>query len=801
MGAISTSAGTAFRDYVTAGLPASGAHDPVKSEVRAVFTVIDTALSSLGVNGAITVKKATKALLDADLAHIADVLAIVYDDAVAANNGIYVKSGGSGSGSWAITDIALPSSFATDIATAIAGLEAIEASEAATLAYRNTAQTAAGTATSNAALTAADVIAADASAAQAATAAELAGVSKFYDTKAAATADLANIAANAVVHVWADEDYSNARTAYRKESGSLVFKKNLDTAWMASALGGTVFYVESYVNPADGVMADTLGLRAAIAAAGTGGIVRGKKGRTYTIYGNIAPAYGQTLEGFGAKIKRCDAITTTTTAGITSGVSTSVTVASAANFRVGMDIAIQSSATAGTGNRRISGISGNTITVSVAFDATISSGATLTTSFPCIENIGDGGPIVFRGWEVDGNKSNNSGFTRWPNHVDVSVAGAGSRVEHNYVHDSLGEGVYILGDPTLASDVPFWCQFNRIEECNGNGVHTSGSHGARVNFNFIRNTNLRPNGNIGHDDGCISFSDETNYTEVIGNYLEGGMCGVGSLDAAWNDRVTISLNRIVGCDAAIEGVLPGETVSRVIITDNLIEDCALFSINETSGDVNDGARDWVVARNILINTKLLVIRAQGLKLAGNVFVWSTDTTSNVVELAACKHSEIEGNRVVGGGYGIYMHLAGTQNLRLKGNDCRNQYTAGVWSASDIPVGEVDISDQGVVVDSGVSTSATWVGVQLSDGTSLRGGKIKAACTSSSAAVVCPNGGTGVRGAVVTGMVIDAPSVSHAVRAFGGSKNNIVFGNFSEQAFTNGGGSDNTFANNYDLTPV
>jgi hypothetical protein len=116
MTAITEAADNAVRDFVTVGVPASGDHEPVKSELRAVFALIDAALSSLGVNGAITVKKATRALLDADLAHVADVLAVVYNDATAANNGIYAKSGGSGSGSWAITAIALPATFATDLA-------------------------------------------------------------------------------------------------------------------------------------------------------------------------------------------------------------------------------------------------------------------------------------------------------------------------------------------------------------------------------------------------------------------------------------------------------------------------------------------------------------------------------------------------------------------------------------------------------------------------------------------------------------------------------------------------------------
>jgi hypothetical protein len=114
--AIMAAAKSAVRDFVTDGVPASGEHDPIKSEVRGVFEIIDAALASLGVNGAITVKKATKALLDADLAHIADVLAVVYNDPTSSLNGIYAKVGGSGSGSWEITPLALPSAFSSDLA-------------------------------------------------------------------------------------------------------------------------------------------------------------------------------------------------------------------------------------------------------------------------------------------------------------------------------------------------------------------------------------------------------------------------------------------------------------------------------------------------------------------------------------------------------------------------------------------------------------------------------------------------------------------------------------------------------------
>lgn len=98
MGAIKTQSDTAFRDYVTEGVPASGPHEPIKSEIRAIFPKIEAADAAIALAGVITVKKTTKALLDADLAHAAGVLAIVYSDGD--NNGIYAKLLGSGSGSW-----------------------------------------------------------------------------------------------------------------------------------------------------------------------------------------------------------------------------------------------------------------------------------------------------------------------------------------------------------------------------------------------------------------------------------------------------------------------------------------------------------------------------------------------------------------------------------------------------------------------------------------------------------------------------------------------------------------------------
>lgn len=83
-----------WRDYETDGVPGSGAHQVQKRDVKLWGQMFEQMLqvNRLGF--------ATLALLNADLAHNANELAIVYADATAANNGTWQKSGASGTGSW-----------------------------------------------------------------------------------------------------------------------------------------------------------------------------------------------------------------------------------------------------------------------------------------------------------------------------------------------------------------------------------------------------------------------------------------------------------------------------------------------------------------------------------------------------------------------------------------------------------------------------------------------------------------------------------------------------------------------------
>lgn len=237
-----------LRDHEVAGVPASGMSEPEKAKGRAVLALIDAALASLGVNGAITVKKATKSLLDADLAHAADTLAVVYNDATSANNGIYAKSGTSGSGSWAITALALPSSFAADLAQVLAAAEAVAAAAASAASSASAADADRVAAQAARVLSQADAGAAsdfaDQASAAAATAVGLAGVERIFNTKALADAGIGSVTANKHVIVMVDESQAGRRTLYQKVSGAYVLVVDLN-AYSDLTVTGSIIVPET----------------------------------------------------------------------------------------------------------------------------------------------------------------------------------------------------------------------------------------------------------------------------------------------------------------------------------------------------------------------------------------------------------------------------------------------------------------------------------------------------------------------------------------------------------------------------
>lgn len=105
MGTIADAFSSAFRDWVTDGVRASGGYQPDKSAIRAVGAAIEAAMNTLGLGTMIGVTKTTAALLNADLAWPVNTVALVYADSTGANNDFYTKVGASGTGSWTLTTV------------------------------------------------------------------------------------------------------------------------------------------------------------------------------------------------------------------------------------------------------------------------------------------------------------------------------------------------------------------------------------------------------------------------------------------------------------------------------------------------------------------------------------------------------------------------------------------------------------------------------------------------------------------------------------------------------------------------
>lgn len=124
MATITDLALSVWRRWNTPGVPESGDRDPDKAEIIAVIAAIDAALAAIGISGAVSVAKATRANLYADLAAPDGALAIVHSD-TPGYSGIYKKSGAPGAGAWALS-FQLDVAALADIATLASQMDAVE---------------------------------------------------------------------------------------------------------------------------------------------------------------------------------------------------------------------------------------------------------------------------------------------------------------------------------------------------------------------------------------------------------------------------------------------------------------------------------------------------------------------------------------------------------------------------------------------------------------------------------------------------------------------------------------------------
>lgn len=115
-------AASIWRDWELDGVPSSGKHKPRKSKIREWGTYVEAAALGSSAGAVVFPSKST---MDGTLTYAANTSAWVIGDSTPANNGIYRKSGSSGSGSWTrLGD--LPYSFVRLVDVGAGAADAIE---------------------------------------------------------------------------------------------------------------------------------------------------------------------------------------------------------------------------------------------------------------------------------------------------------------------------------------------------------------------------------------------------------------------------------------------------------------------------------------------------------------------------------------------------------------------------------------------------------------------------------------------------------------------------------------------------
>ena len=560
----------------------------------------------------------------------------------------------------------------------------------------------------------------------------------------------------------------------------------------AAAIAPIGISVDSQGAVGDGTTDDTLALRAAITAAGVGGTLLFTPGKIYLVSGSLTPLEGQTFWGYGATIKRRAEITSATATVIGIGAPPTITVADGSLFSVGMDVTVINGATFDTASHRILSVAGNALTVGTNFDTAFPAGGTVITAFASIYASLVAG-VSIMGLTFDGNRANNATLAKWELHSAVVLYSDRGVVQDCYVHDEVSEGLTLGGNGVSARN-------NTITDCGGNGIHFSGCVGAEASGNYITNCNILGTA-PGHADGLICFSSATEYTHIVNNYLDTGICGVSAIDSDDNSSVVITGNIIRNCTTtAIEGTYPASTTGgKCIVSGNLIYDSVEIELNFTpSFAAGSGPYNWVVADNLLSNTRLKIAKAFGIVVSNNIITSAADTTNPLVYIDDSQQVTIHGNQITGGTNGMYLDGANSAAVKVAGNTLLNNYARAVNVGSTMTGRGNSVECNTIVVESGYTTNGSYDGVAGANNLSILNNVMDIQTTSSGSAISCPNGAASTNGAIVNGNVIRSAGLSCAIRAWGGSKNNWIVNNYTQQTVINGGGASNTVAGNYTI---
>lgn len=520
----------------------------------------------------------------------------------------------------------------------------------------------------------------------------------------------------------------------------------------------------------DGVTEDSVNCQTALDTAPENAVIVFPSGFTFVLVAALNPQAGQQLWGYGAILQTQDQVATTTSTALVSGVTNVIEVASVAGLSVGMDIVVENGGTYDQSSRRISDITGTTLTLTTAVGITAAAGSNVRSAFYLMLSNLDG--IGIYGFNLDGNRANNA-WGRWENTGGIRMGGDDLRIRDVNSDQSAGEGFTVGGASMEIRD----CHATNL---SGNGFHLSGTSNFRVIGCFVFNCNLDVT--VGHADGGIILSDDVTFGHFLGCEVDTTpLAAYGSIDQ--NDNTDLLYEGCIGRNAtanAVEATCPLDTASKRISFKNCqFYSCGPFLVQQTNNVSTDFPTSWSIEDCDFHDTIIRFDRATDAHVRGNLVDSEGDAASILVLFNGCKESDIADNRTVGGERGIYLATTGTHNCEdctVRDNRVRDFATRGiiVEAGSTLRINVFDNTVQSAAANA-------VIGIQCRDRNVCRGNYVEvpvanAVGIETADDMVCQSNTVRMGGA--------AGALS--IRAFGGTSGYFIVNNQVNPAVTNGG---------------
>ncbi len=231
------------------------------------------------------------------------------------------------------------------------------------------------------------------------------------------------------------------------------------------------------------------------------------------------------------------------------------------------------------------------------------------------------------GLQIDGNRINTVNPT-WENTTEIRIAGNNCLVENVNIADG-NEAIIVYGnDVTIKS-----C---RLSNCGGNGIHFSGAQRTRVEGCVVIGANKKSG--MGHEDGCIIWSNTCEHQVCVNNWCEDGISGFGSIDSIDNANIKLIGNTVKDCTYAVEAQYTTLQPSKLLIESNHFINSGAASIRRMD-NTRPAVTDVMLINNIFEKTNLDCRYISRLAIENNVF------DLGYIAAIGCPYCLINGNIV------------------------------------------------------------------------------------------------------------------------------------------------------------